>query len=591
MCLVKRSKRICWKGCIALFFLACAALTAFQVEGASCFPVPSGLIAWWPGDGNALTLVGTNNGTLQGGATATNVGFIGNTFTFDGTNNFVQIADSPILHPTNFTVEAWIRFSGLDSAGLGGSPAGDQYIFFHQNTHSADFEGIDISKTRIAGLDRFRFLVSSATGQFAEMESATVISTGVWYHVAAVRGPNFTQLYVNGALEVQTNVAFPQDYGTQPLFFGTSGQSFWDHKFKGNLDEVSFYNRPLSPAEIVAIFLAGNAGKCKGSTITTQPSSLTLGVGANAQFAVSASGIAPLSYQWRFNGANLPGATNTNLTISNIQPANEGNYSVVVSNFLGGATSSVAVLTVLLPPNIISQPLSRTNVAGTLATFSVGATGTPAPAYQWQFNGANIGGATDPNLLLSDVQAGSAGNYSVVVTNVVGAATSSVPVLTVWLPPAIGTQPASRTNFIGTTATFSVNATGTAPLSYQWQFNGADINGANGSSLSLISVQPSAAGNYTVAITNVGGALTSAPASLTVWVPPFISTPPLGQTVIAGSNVVFNVLAAGTLPLSYQWLANGIPLLNAGNISGATTATLTITEAQPNNAAAYAVVI
>src|SRR5882724_3891729 len=192
MSLVDGSIRVCWNGCIGLFFLACAALPAFQAEGASCLPASGGVIGWWPGDGNALTIVGTNNATLQGGATATNIGFIGNTFTFDGTNNFIQIADSPILHPTNFTVEAWIRFTRLDSAGLGGSPAGDQYIFFHQNSRSADFEGIDLSKTRIAGLDRFRFLVSSATGQFAEMESATVISTGVWYHVAAVRGSNFT---------------------------------------------------------------------------------------------------------------------------------------------------------------------------------------------------------------------------------------------------------------------------------------------------------------------------------------------------------------------------------------------------------------
>jgi Leucine-rich repeat (LRR) protein len=565
--------------------LACTTLAAFQAEAASCFPAPNGLIGWWPGDGNALTIVGTNNGTLQGGATATNAGFIGNTFTFDGTNNFVQIPDSPILHPTNFTVEAWVRFSGLDSAGSGGSPAGDQYIFFHQNTRSADFEGIDLSKTRIAGSDRFRFLVSSATGQFAEMESATVISTGVWYHVAAVRGSNFNQLYINGALEVQTNVAFAQDYGPQPLFFGSSGQSYWDHKFKGNLDEVSFYNRPLSSSEVAAIFLAGNAGKCKAANIATQPQGLTLGVGANAQFTVAATGIPPLSYQWRFNGVNLLGATNTSLTITNIQPVNGGNYTVVVTNSLGSATSSVALLTVLLPPNIISQPVSRTNVAGTDAGFSVGATGTPAPGYQWQFNGANISGATDAILLVSNVQAANAGNYAVIVTNVVGAATSSVAVLTVWLPPAIGTQPASRTNVIGTTAFFSVNATGTDPLNYQWQFNGANIGGANGSSLTLDNVQASSGGNYAVVITNVAGAVTSSVAALTVWVPPAIATQPSSRTNVTGSDATFSVIATGTVPLSYQWQFGG------NNIPGATGSTLTVNNVQLSNAGNYAVVV
>jgi hypothetical protein len=88
----------------------------------------------------------------------------------------------------------------------------------------------------------------------------------MWYHVAAVRGSNFTQLYVNGRLERQMTVSFPQDYGTLPLYFGTSGQSYWDHKLKGSLDEVSLYNRALSSNEVAAIYAAGAAGKCKGAT-------------------------------------------------------------------------------------------------------------------------------------------------------------------------------------------------------------------------------------------------------------------------------------------------------------------------------------
>jgi Leucine-rich repeat (LRR) protein len=560
-------------------------VAVFDVNGASCFSAPDGLIAWWPGDGNALSIVGTNNGTLQGGATATNAGFIGNAFTFDGTNSFVQFPDSSLFHPTNFTVEAWVRFSGLDSAGSGGSPAGDQYIFFKQNTRSGDFEGIDLSKTRIGGNDYFRFLVTSATGQFAEMESATVISTGVWYHVAGVRGPNFTQLYVNGVLERQTNVAFAQDYGVLPLYFGTSGQSFWDHKFKGNLDEVSFYSRPLSSNEISGIFLANNAGKCKAANIATQPQSLTLGTGANAPFTVGATGLAPLAYQWRFNGVNVVGATNSNLTITNIQPVNAGNYTVVVSNSLGSATSSVAVLTVLLPPTIILQPTSRTNVAGTDATFSVAGTGTPAPGYQWQFNGANINSGTAANLLVSSVQAGNGGNYTAIVTNLVGSVTSSVAVLTVWLPPAIGTQPSSRTNLIGTTASFFVNATGTAPLNYQWQFNGGNIGGANGPSLILDSVQPSATGNYAVVITNVAGAVTSSIAALTVWVPPAITTQPLSRTNVTGTDATFSVAATGTPSVSYQWQFNG------NNIPGATTSAFTVNNVQLSSAGNYAVVV
>jgi len=82
----------------------------------SCLTAPSSLAGWWPGDGNANDIAGANNGALQGGATATLAGEVGQAFNFDGTNSFVQIPDSPALRPTNLTIEAWVRFTSLDSA-------------------------------------------------------------------------------------------------------------------------------------------------------------------------------------------------------------------------------------------------------------------------------------------------------------------------------------------------------------------------------------------------------------------------------------------------------------------------------------------
>src|SRR5712664_2638987 len=209
---------------------------AFRAAAAGCLPAASGLVGWWPGDGSANDIAGTNNGILQGGATASGSGFIGSAFTFDGTNSYAQFPDSPVFHPSNLTIEAWVRFSSLDSQSSGGSPAGDQYIVFKQNSLSSNFEGFDLSKTRFGTTDVFRFLVASASGQEIELDSVTPLTTNVWYHVAGVRGSNFMQIYFNGQLQGQTNVGFPQDYGTLPLFFGSSGQSFWDHKLKGTLD-------------------------------------------------------------------------------------------------------------------------------------------------------------------------------------------------------------------------------------------------------------------------------------------------------------------------------------------------------------------
>src|SRR6266850_2211463 len=99
---------------------------------ADCVSSPGGLIGWWPGDGNANDRAGTNNATLQGGASANAAGTVGSAFSFDGTNGYAQIPDAALLRPTNLTVEGWVRFSGLDSARLGGAAAGLQYIAFRQ---------------------------------------------------------------------------------------------------------------------------------------------------------------------------------------------------------------------------------------------------------------------------------------------------------------------------------------------------------------------------------------------------------------------------------------------------------------------------
>src|SRR5207244_6413313 len=108
-----------------------------------CLAASSGLAGWWPGDGNGNDIVGVNNGALLGGATVTAAGVVNSAFSFDGTNAYVQIPDAPELKPANLTIEAWVRFSSLDSLGSGGSPVGDQYIVFKQNTRNTSFEGFD----------------------------------------------------------------------------------------------------------------------------------------------------------------------------------------------------------------------------------------------------------------------------------------------------------------------------------------------------------------------------------------------------------------------------------------------------------------
>ncbi|MDB6125380.1 MAG: hypothetical protein JWQ71_4373 [Pedosphaera sp.] len=176
-------------------------------------------------------------------------------------------------------------------------------------------------------------------------------------------------------------------------------------------------------------------------TIVSQPQSQTAKVSSNATFTVFATGTAPLSYQWRLEGDGISGATSSSFTITNLQPAHAGNYSVFITNTAGTTLSSNAVLVVVIPPAITGQPQGTNVAAGANVFFSVGTTGTAPLSYQWRLNGTNITGATANTYARANVQSADAGNYSVIVTNVGGSVTSSNAILTVNNPPVLASIP------------------------------------------------------------------------------------------------------------------------------------------------------
>ena len=225
--------------------------------------------------------------------------------------------------------------------------------------------------------------------------------------------------------------------------------------------------------------------------------------------------------------------------------------------------SREASLTVNRPVAITQQPLNQEVTLGNQATFSVVADGTPQFSYQWRFNGVIIPGATGATLILPQVQLTDAGDYSVQVGNPVGTVLSATARLTVNVPVTITQPPQDRTVTAGGSATFSVGAGGTAPLSYQWRKDGAILPGATDATLALANVQPAQAGNYTVDVTNVAGATTSSAARLVVNVPVTFTQQPLSQVLTAGETALLAVTASGTAPFTYQWYHAGTPMANA----------------------------
>ncbi|HLH54538.1 MAG TPA: immunoglobulin domain-containing protein [Verrucomicrobiae bacterium] len=208
-------------------------------------------------------------------------------------------------------------------------------------------------------------------------------------------------------------------------------------------------------------------------------------------------------------------------------------------------------------PSITIQPVSETNVAGSSASFQVVASGSAPLTYQWQFNGSAVAGATDTTFSLTNVQPSQAGAYWVVVSNTAGSITSAVAQLTVLVAPSITVQPADQSVLAGSSATFQVSATGTAPLAYQWLYNGNGIAGAGSASLVLPNVQPSQAGAYSVIITNFAGAITSSVAQLSVQVP---FTPPTVVLSQPTNGASFN--APAVIPLQADITPNGNSISN-----------------------------
>jgi hypothetical protein len=178
-----------------------------------------------------------------------------------------------------------------------------------------------------------------------------------------------------------------------------------------------------------------------------------------ASFRVMAAGLAPLNYQWQQDGTNIDGATNSVLVLTNLATSAAGVYSVTVSNSLGAVTSvNVELPPVWRRPFFLVQPQSQSIFCGNPATFQAIPDGTKPLSYQWQFGGTNISGATNLVLNLASVSSSDAGEYTFVVTNVNGSATSQVAVLTVVGQPPLITSPLTAAGKQG--ASFSYTITG-----------------------------------------------------------------------------------------------------------------------------------
>jgi hypothetical protein len=294
-----------------------------------------------------------------------------------------------------------------------------------------------------------------------------------------------------------------------------------------------------------------------------------------------ARGQAPLRYQWQRNGVDVVGATSAVLLIDPVRNADNGAvYRVVASNGAGSTPSENATLTVAsLPPAIGTQPAAVSVVTGQGATFTVTMLPQGAPLnYQWRRNGNDIQGAISASYTLDNAQLADSGAlFSVRVSNAVGDVVSNTALLTVSaapVAPSITTQPAAVSVNVGQSATFSVVATGSAPLTYQWRRNGVDIANARESSYTINATALSDNGAvFSVVVTNGVGNRTSGTATLTVTEPPVgagyyhvaqSGAPVSGSIVFANGSQSFSAQAVVAVS-STNPAAGAVTIETAGN--------------------------
>jgi hypothetical protein len=367
-----------------------------QATAQVCVQPPEGLISWWPGDGNANDIRDGNNGMLQNGATFEQLGKVGQAFSFDGVDDYVQLPNSNIFDGyKEFTIDAWVR----PTPGVIVDPTGFATILakFKAGTYENEMPFVGYYR----GNNQWTWEITTNQGESIQHQTGIPIAFNTWSHVAFVIDiPNKVgRFYLNGML--QDEFPMPQITGdamasspTGWVGIGLIKKSAIDtpvyHPWSGLIDELEVFNRALTADDIKNIFLADSAGKCKDTTpptiiITGPTSTIILGSSANAMVSVtdSESGVASQS----------PSGDTILLDTSSVGTKS---LTVTAQDNAGNEASATYTYTVQYSQtsgrNVLSPLAQVSDTAGLTKAYKIGST-LPIKFQLVDNNGAPVGGA------------------------------------------------------------------------------------------------------------------------------------------------------------------------------------------------------
>lgn len=242
---------------ILYFFISLTVfgLPVFSQTTLPCTPPPAGLVAWWSGDGNAVEMQNGYNGSFQNGATFTNTanGKVREAFNLDGIDDFIQTPNNLNVDfgpNRNFTISAWIKFNSADITDSGGA-----IVSKHDNSNSAGYF-LYVEQDGDIGFD-----ISDGMPYYGL--TGGNVGDGQWHFVVGQREGSTTRIFIDGVLSASRVASSGSLQNGDPLTFGDYFDGPGSFNFKGQIDEIAFFERALAPGEITALYNSGANGKCK----------------------------------------------------------------------------------------------------------------------------------------------------------------------------------------------------------------------------------------------------------------------------------------------------------------------------------------
>jgi uncharacterized repeat protein (TIGR01451 family) len=495
------------------------------VQTPACFLPPSGMVSWWPGEGNANDITGGNNGTPTN--TTFTTGEVGQAFSFDGSTSYFSVADAASLDvsaSTGLTFDMWVNPSQF-----GGSTSGYRLILGKRlaSGWASYFAYLDPNGKLGLGFQ------NQALNEFPAWTTTQPLALNDWSHIAFVfQAQNFNStdltIYVNGAAVATTFAAnnyasnFALAYSTDPLRVGGDPDNLVGGYFAGQLDEIEFFNRVLTASDVSNIYLAGSAGKCKSNATISKafsPTSIAAGATSTMSFTINNSNpevnLTGVSFTDNFpSGLSVAIPVNTSDTCGGGVTVGTSTFSLNGGHVPHGGSCSVSI-------DVTSSTAgSYNNTTGAISTNEAGTGNTSntvtltviaPPTISKQFGAANIpvNGTTTMTFTLTNPAANTVAENGVAFTDTLTG----------------GLQVAGTPNLSNSCGgTFNGATSGSTSLS----LTGGTVSASNGSctiSLNVTGTTGGVVSNTTSAVssTNGGTGATSNTATLSVGNPPTIT--------------------------------------------------------------------